>query len=189
MSSSAVWWFMLVGAMLLAAGLRPVVPEPRVVQHVDLKRYMGKWYALAHIPSWFERGCQADTMATYTLLPDGAIEVVNECYDASGHKKVIRGRAWIPDPKEPGKLKVSFFQLFGHWFFAGNYWILSLGPDYSYAVVGEPQRKYGWILSRTPSLSDSVWEEIKAVLRENGYAWDKFVLIDQSPNLGTAHPR
>ncbi|MFN3347036.1 MAG: lipocalin family protein [Candidatus Bipolaricaulaceae bacterium] len=172
--------------MLVLAGLRPTLPPPKVVAEVELGRYMGKWYAVAHIPSWFERGCQAGTTATYTLLPDGTIEVLNECYDPSGDKKVIRGRAWIPNPQEPGKLKVSFLQVFGHWLFAGNYWILALGPDYSYAVVDEPQRKYGWVLSRTPTLSNAAWEEVKAILKGNGYDWAKFVLIDQSPHIASA---
>ncbi len=183
MFSSSLWWLLLVGGVLVLVGFRPAAPEPKVVAELELSRYMGKWYAVAHIPNWFERGCQAGTTATYTLLADGTIEVVNECYDAAGRKRVARGRAWILNPQEPGRLKVSFLQLFGHWFFAGNYWILALGKDYSYAVVGEPQRKYGWVLSRTPILSPAAWEEIKAILQDNGYDWAKFVFIDQSPNV------
>jgi len=177
------WLLPIAVGLLVIATIQKAPSLPKTVDEVDLKRYMGKWYAIAHIPSWFERGCQAGTTATYTLLSDGSVEVINECYDSSGNKKVIRGHAWIPDSKEPGKLKVSFLQFLGHWLFPGNYWILAIGPEYSYAVVGEPKRKYGWILSRTPTLPEATLEEIKNVLKQNGYDWEKFVLIDQSPNI------
>lgn len=184
MLSNEGWLFLtVVGVMALVAMVQRPQNLPEVVGEVDLERYVGRWYAIAHIPTWFERGCKSGTTATYTLLPDGTIEVVNECYDPKGEKKVARGRAWVPNPKEPGKLKVSFVKFLGHWLFPGNYWILALGPDYSWAVVGEPKRKYGWILSRTPTLPEATLEEIRSILERNGYQWEKFVLIDQSPNI------
>ncbi len=183
MLTDTAWWILLLGAgalaLALALTLQGPAPGPKVVPQVDLERYAGRWYAIAHIPTWFERGCASGTTATYTLLPDGAIEVVNECFDSQGRRKVARGRAWLPNPDEPAKLKVSFFKLFGRWLFPGNYWILALGPDYSYAVVGDPKRRYGWVLSRTPTLPKEALEEIKAALAGQGYDWSRFRLIDQ----------
>ncbi|MCS7240777.1 MAG: lipocalin family protein, partial [Candidatus Bipolaricaulota bacterium] len=63
---------------------------PGVVAELDLSRFLGRWYALAHIPTSFERGCAHGTTATYALLPNGQIEVLNECYDAQGKKRVAR---------------------------------------------------------------------------------------------------
>ncbi|MCS7216801.1 MAG: lipocalin family protein [Candidatus Bipolaricaulota bacterium] len=180
----ALW--VIVG--LVACGLvalwatRPA--PPGVVAELDLSRFLGRWYALAHIPTSFERGCAHGTTATYVLLPNGQIEVLNECYDAQGKKRVARGRAWIPNPQEPAKLKVSFVSLFGIPLFAGDYWVIELAPDYSYAVVGHPTRRYGWILSRTPKLDEAAWARIKAALARAGYRWEQFVLIDQSVHLG-----
>ena len=65
------------------------------------------------------------------------------------------------DKRTNAKLKVTFF-----WPFSGNYWIIDLAPDYSYAVVGEPDRKYLWILSRSSQLTESVYGQIVTRVRE-----------------------
>jgi apolipoprotein D and lipocalin family protein len=78
--------------------------------------------------------------------------------------KTIKGKAWVVDPKTNAKLKVTFF-----WPFAGNYWILELGKDYEYAVVGESSRKYLWVLSRSPQMERDVYDGIVGRLREKGF--------------------
>lgn len=162
---------------------------PIVVDRVDVERYMGLWYAIAHIPTTFERRCVTGTTAEYTPLGDGKIQVVNRCFSADGDPIVAKGRAWIPDSDEPGKLKVSFVRFLGLWLFPGDYWILRLDSAYRYAVVGHPKRRYGWILSRTPELDDQLLSEIFAGLEEAGYDVDAFVRVDQSVHVnGEAAP-
>jgi apolipoprotein D and lipocalin family protein len=156
---------------------------PMMVVNVEIQRYMGLWYAVAHIPTKFEAACAQGTTAYYALLPSGQVEVTNSCYSEAGKQSRIVGRAWIPDSSQPGKLKVSFVRLFGLSFFPGDYWILDLAADYSYAVVGDPSHSFGWILSRTPTLPDGVLAGIYDRLAANGYARDRFVTIDQTLNL------
>lgn len=108
---------------------------------------------------------------------------MNTCYDTEGNHDVARGQAWIPDLAESSKLKVSFVRFIGMWWFGAPYWIIDLAPDYSYAVVGHPSRKYGWILSRTPSLTDEVLSGIIERLELQRYRFEAFRLIDQSRNL------
>jgi apolipoprotein D and lipocalin family protein len=157
--------------------------EPMTVDSVDVARYMGTWYAVASIPTSFERGCLQGTTAYYRLLPSGQVEVTNTCYDAAGESSRVMGRAWIPDPKETGKLKVSFVRVLGISLFAADYWILDLADDYSYAVVGHPERTFGWILSRTPTLPEDILAGIYGRLEAVGYRRDQFVPIDQSIHL------
>jgi len=157
--------------------------EPTVVEEVDLERYMGQWYAIAHIPTTFERRCVTGTAAHYRLLDDGRIEVTNTCCKADGELQRAQGRAWIPDPGQPGKLKVSFVRFLWWWLFPGDYWILALGPDYSYAVVGHPERTFGWILSRTPTVSPELLSEIVCLVEAQGYAWSDFALISPADCL------
>ncbi|MGC9529235.1 MAG: lipocalin family protein [Candidatus Bipolaricaulaceae bacterium] len=172
------WWLLaVVGALavgLIIAGRGPPDPGPEVVDHVDLAAYTGTWYELASIPAWFQRDCARGTTATYTLLADGRIEVLNRCYDAGGALRSATGRAWVADPAVGAKLKVSFFSVLGLWLFPADYWIIDLAPDYSYAVVGHPTREYGWILSRTPQLAPETMAQIIARLEENGYDYTKF---------------
>ena len=120
-------------------------PPLAVVPQVELGRYMGTWYEIASYPTWFQKGCAGST-ATYALRPDGAVDVLNRCRKG-GELDSAHGTAWAPDPSVPAKLKVRFF-----WPFSGDYWIIELGPEYEYAVVGHPSREYLWILSRTPRM-------------------------------------
>ena len=161
-----------------------VAGAPEVVSDVDLERYMGRWYAVASIPTTFERSCAQGTTAEYHLLVDGRIEVTNTCIREDGTAFDIVGRAWVPDPTEPAKLKVSFVRFSNRWFFPGDYWVLDLASDYSYAVVGHPLRKYGWILSRSPALPEETLETIFQRIEGNGYNRDDFRRIDQSIHIG-----
>jgi len=139
-------------------------PSLQTVFHVDLTRYVGRWYEIARYSTRFEKDCASDVTATYTQLSGGKIEVLNECRKADGSVKRSKGTAVVVDNKTNAKLKVTFF-----WPFSGNYWIIDLAPDYGYAVVGEPDRKYLWILSRSPQLTESVYSQIITRVRELGY--------------------
>jgi len=154
--------------------------RPTVVEDVEVERYMGLWYAVASIPTTFERACVQGTTAEYHLLTDGRIEVTNSCLRADGSEFNIVGRAWASDPAEPAKLKVSFVRFSNRWLFPGDYWIIDLAPDYRYAVVGHPLRKYGWILSRSPALPEETLDGIFERLEEKGYDRAEFRRIDQS---------
>jgi apolipoprotein D and lipocalin family protein len=151
------------------------LPPPETVRRVDLNRYLGSWYEIAGIPNRFQKHCRANTMARYARLDDGRIEVINSCRDAQGDTDVAQGVARIVDSRSNAKLEVSFVSLFGWRLFWGDYWILDLAPDYAYAVVGTPDRRYGWILSRTPALDADSRTRIDARLRAAGYDPSAFV--------------
>jgi apolipoprotein D and lipocalin family protein len=123
-------------AMLLIAMARTLhASEPlTTVPSVDLKRYVGTWYEIARYPNRFQKKCVGDTTADYTLLANGNIQVVNSCREANGKMNTARGKAKIVDRTSNARLKVTFF-----WPFYGDYWIVGLAPDYSYAIVGEPR--------------------------------------------------
>ncbi len=175
----------MITIMILTIGTQALAAKntPSVVDSVDLNRYVGLWYSIASIPTTFERSCVAGTTAEYTLLENGQIQVVNTCYTSKGEKKVVTGRAWIPDKENPAKLKVSFVKFLWFWLFPGDYWIINLDPHYQYAVVGHPSYKYGWILSRTPELLDDTLAQITSDIEKQGYQVSDFEFIDQSMNI------
>lgn len=119
------------------------------VPAVDLGRYTGTWYEIALLPNRFERQCVSDTQARYTVDGD-AIQVLNRCRKADGRIDEARGRAKIVPGSGNAKLRVSFF-----WPFYGDYWVLALDEAYSEVLVGEPGRKYAWILARQPDLPEA----------------------------------
>jgi apolipoprotein D and lipocalin family protein len=151
-------------------------PPLRVVPKVDLTRYTGTWYEIARYPNRFQKDCVATT-ATYTLRPDGRVTVVNRCRQKTldGKVKEAEGVAWVVDKGTNAKLKVRFF-----WPFSGDYWIIDLGPDYEYAVVGHPKRSYLWILSRTPSLDPAVYQGILDRIAAQGYDLKPLIQTPQS---------
>lgn len=144
------------------------VIDNRTVQTFDVARFMGKWYEIARYDHRFEEG-MTRVSATYTLLDDGRIEVLNAGYK-NGKYKEIKGKAKQPNPADPGKLKVSFFL----WFYS-DYYVLILDPEYRYVVIGSSSDKYLWIMSRQPDLAEDVIRELLDQLRERGYNTAKLV--------------
>lgn len=168
--------------LLLPLVLSSCIPETgknmkplQTVSSVDLNRYIGKWFEIARYHHKFQEGC-VGSRATYDLRNDGKITVVNECYEESfsGKLRSAKGKAWVVDRETNAKLKVSFF-----WPFAGDYWIIDLGRDYEYAVVGHPSRKYLWILSRTPEMDEGLYQSILARLQEQEYDTTKLIRTAQ----------
>jgi apolipoprotein D and lipocalin family protein len=141
------------------------VPLLQTTAHVDLNRYMGKWYEIASFPMRFQKGCVASA-ATYTLRKDGDVDVLNQCRDKTldGKLRNAKGKAWVVDRQSNARLKVRFF-----WPFSGDYWIIDLGTNYEYAVVGHPKRNYLWILSRSPKMDQAVYEGIIERLKKQHY--------------------
>lgn len=126
---------------------------PLAVADVDLARFQGKWYEIAKLPRVTETGCR-ETTATYSLKGDGRLDVRSECQDDGVTRRMI-AEAVVSDKETPGKLSLDIGG------FYGDYWILEVGKEYDYAVVGHPTRDYLWILSRTPTLKQ---EELTSIL-------------------------
>ncbi len=136
---------LLVGA---CASVEPKGPPVRSVERVDVERYLGRWYEIASFPMVFQSRCVSDTTAEYSKRPDGDIAVRNRCRTADGSFTEATAHAWAVEGANNAQLKVSFFKPF-----RADYWVIGLDPDYKWAVVGQPSRKYLWLLSRTPTLS------------------------------------
>jgi apolipoprotein D and lipocalin family protein len=139
------------------------------VPYVDLSKYIGRWYEIAKIPNSFQKKCARNTTAEYKLRKDGNIDVINKCIEDDGSVNEADGLAKVVDERTNSKLRVSFVSIFGIHLFWGDYWIIGLNKNYEFAVVGHPDRKYGWILSRTPKLSEEKLQEAYSILKENGY--------------------
>lgn len=146
------------------------------VPFVDLDKYAGKWYEIASYPQRFQKGCHGTT-ATYTNSGQGYITVENSCNKKSltGKQSYIRGKAFVEKNSGNARLKVQFF-----WPFSGKYWIIDLAEDYSYAVVSHPNRKYLWILSRSPQISESVYVQILSRLEKKGFDLLKLQKTEQN---------
>ncbi len=143
-----------------------------VVPQVDLKRYMGTWYEIARLPNTFQKQCMSDVTAIYEMNEKDEISVTNQCLTEDGMMSKAQGEVKKSSDTEPNsKLKVRFAPAFLSFlpFVWGDYWILQLGEDYSYAVIGEPDRKYLWILSRTQKMDETLYQSLLTKTQEQGY--------------------
>ncbi len=162
-----------------------IAPQPQAVStvpHVDLDRYLGEWYEVARFPNRFQDKCAGDVRARYAKRSDGRIDVVNTCRREDGSTTEAKGVARIVDPRTRAKLKVRFAPAFLSFlpFVWGDYWIVGLADDYSWATVGSPDRGYLWILSRTPGLSEAAFAAAVERARVNGFDTNRLVRTRQS---------
>lgn len=167
--------------------------EFNTVPNIDIDKYIGTWYEIARVPSFFERKC-VNTTATYFRHNGGVIGVKNECV-RNGKRSSVEGVAWFVDARKRSKLKVAFSQLQNFLpFLAGDYWILAIGPEnergqYSYAAVASPSAKIGWILSRSPhreDLGDSTLDLLFQLFERQGLPRTKFVLTEHMHQIPAA---
>ena len=169
----------LAGAVAVAAVLlnrSAYAGEPiHTVARVDLTRYQGTWYEIARLPLLWENKCASHVTATYTLRSDGKVTVLNQCREKNGRETATTGTAEVAtDDGSNSKLKVSFF-----WPFKGDYWILELDDDYQWVLVGTPNLKHLWILSRSPHLGAPTIARLLEQARKLGFDTDRLLYTKQ----------
>ncbi len=153
------------------------VTELQTVPKVDVDKYMGTWYEISSFPQRFQQDCYC-TMAEYRFNDQkGYVEVLNSCrkYSPTGVIDTAKGKAFVTDKETNAKLKVQFF-----WPFKGKYWIIALADDYSYAMVGHPNREYLWILNRMPQMEEAQYKELVGIAAKLGFDTRLLQRTDQS---------
>jgi len=157
------------------------------VASVSLERYVGKWYEVSRFPNRFQTQCTGDVTAEYQNRDDGRIDVINRCRKADRSFEQASGIARIVDTASNAKLKVRFAPAWLSWLpmVWGDYWIIGLAPDYSYAVVGEPGREYLWVLSRTPNMSEESYQAALGLAAAQGFDVKKLQRTKQEMRLQT----
>lgn len=167
-------------AALLAAASAVHAAEPlEPVAELDIGRYSGTWHEIARLPNRWQDRCAADITATYTPMQSGRIRVVNACRGKDGRMQSVTGQA-RRSADHPGKLKVRFAPAWLGWlpFVWADYWVLALDPDYRWVIVGEPGRKYLWILARDPALDRATLDALRARATALGYRLDDLVVAN-----------
>jgi len=139
--------------------------ELRIVPYADVNRYMGAWFEIAKIPHWFEKGL-AGTMINFELLDDGKVLVTVQAYknnfEGKYYSKILT--AEIADRQTNTTIVVDFFL-----FFTGTFYVVELGGNYDYAVVGNESREKAWILSRSPRISPELYDDLLKRMQMNGF--------------------
>jgi apolipoprotein D and lipocalin family protein len=171
MKSLRFWMILLL--VLLSALDTPAQqakPPLKTITQLDIQRYQGRWYEIAKFPNRFQRQCVSDTSADYSLLPNGKIRVLNQCRNSAGNWEHAIGVAQQIEGPQGAKLKVRFAP---EWlsflpFVWGDYWVIDLDEKYELVAVSEPQREFLWILSRSPVVSETRFDELTGRLAAMG---------------------
>lgn len=174
----------LVGLAFAPGVMRAQGKPLTVVPEVDYARYAGKWFEIARLPNRFEKKCVGNVTATYAPRPDGRITVTNRCREADGSVSEASGIARRVAGQPPSVLEVRFAPAFLSFLpmVWGDYHVIDLGPDYEYAVVGSPDRKYLWILARASRMEPALYRALVERARAQGF--DVSTLIE-TPQSGT----
>lgn len=156
--------------IVLAADPLPTVGS------VDLCRFAGTWHEVARLPNAFQAGC-VGSRACYTVRGDGTIGVRNTCTKRRGRQVAIEGTAEPVPGSGNARLRVRFEGLAGLVPVSreGNYWIIALDDDYQWAMVGTPDRRFLWILSRRPCLDSAIDAELRRRACRLGFDTERLV--------------
>jgi apolipoprotein D and lipocalin family protein len=167
--------FALVLFAATSAQAATTTPEPR--KGIDPNRYLGRWYEIARIPNKLQDRCEGAT-SDWTKGSDGQYDVVQTCRIGSpgGPSKVWRGAGRIIASNN-SKIRIGFFGGFIH----QDYWIVDRSDDYSWSIMGTPNPKYVWIMSRRAVLTEGQKAVLVARARALGYDTTSLVFDQQPP--------
>lgn len=159
--------------LLLLVSCSSKYPPLKKVDHVDIPRFMGKWYVIANIPTVFEKG-GTNSIEEYSWNEkEDRIDVMFTMMK-NGEKKEYPQKAWVEN-KSGSHWKIQFF-----WPLKFDYLVIDLAPDYSWTVVGVPDRDYVWIMARGPKLDENVLNGIIERLKAQHYETDEIKMVPQN---------
>lgn len=159
--------------------------EPlQAVEKLELNKYLGTWHEIARKPLYFQNKCESNVIANYSLNKNGNIKVDNSCYTKDGKFKQSIGEAFVQNSPFNSKLKVSFLPKAVRWLPVGrgDYWVLKIDENYETVLVGGPDKKYMWILSRSPQPQPEVVQEYLDYAESIGYDLSDVIKTKQTQN-------
>lgn len=168
----------LPGLLLLAACASTggtAMPPLTTTANVDLDRYMGRWWVIANIPYFAEKGKVA-TADVYALRDDGRIANVyawRKSFDQP--ERETRAVASVVPGTNNAQWQIAFFG----GLVKADLLVLEVAPDYSWALIGHPRRKMGWIFSRSQAMDDAQYQQLRAKFAGYGYDTAQFRRVPQ----------
>ena len=165
---------MFMGLIAALTGCATVKPPP-TVPRVDLPRFMGDWYVVGGILTPFEKNIY-HAIETYALDEDGNIPTTYTFRKGSfdGPKKTMTNKAFVHDKETFAEWRIQFF-----WPLKFPYLIIYLDEDYQSTAVATDDKKYLWIMSRTPQMNPQHYDAIIAMITEQGFDTNKLVTVPQ----------
>ncbi len=161
--------------LLLVVSCTTITPDVKDDTVIDYKLYQGKWYEIARLPNPVEDGLVCVTM-TYDVQDEGIMTVTSRGRSKSDPEDVksLTGRAWVPDGKEPNKIKIQFI-----WPVTKDYLLIHIDENKGYAILGAPHKYHLWILSRSPFINEEDMAELVKIAEKNQYKTENLMRVEQ----------
>lgn len=145
----------------------------KLVDSVDIPRFMGKWYVIANIPTFIEKGATHGIEEYKWNEKENRIDVMfTQMKD--GEKKEYPQKAFV-DNKAGNKWKIQFI-----WPLKFDYLVVDLAKDYSWTAIGVPDRDHVWIMSREKTLDEKTYTEIVNRLKAQDFDISKIERVPQT---------
>jgi apolipoprotein D and lipocalin family protein len=154
-------------------------PLEAMDRKVDLERFMGDWYVIGFIPvtiPFFGEEGAHNGLESYRLTDEGVIETTYTFRKGAfdGPEKRMTPKGWVHNEETNAEWRMQFL-----WPFKAAYLIVYLDEEYQRTIIGVPSRKYVWIMSRDPQLSDADYQELLGFVARVGYDSEKVQRVPQ----------
>lgn len=153
--------------------------EMKAVENLDLERFMGDWHVIANIPTFVEKNT-INNLESYRLREDGNVDITFSLTTTENERKRHQAKGFVLNKEQPSQWKVQFF-----WPIKFPFYVIELDADYSYTVIGLPNRKYAWIMAREPMMDDKLYEDILVRLADIGYNVEQIQKVPYNPERKT----
>ncbi|HET6554308.1 MAG TPA: lipocalin family protein [Dyella sp.] len=167
----------LAAVMLVALPLGSCAEQTPItpVRHVDVGRYMGDWYVIAAIPTYFERHAYG-AVESYALRPDGRVQTTfrYRAGAANGELKTMHATGLVHADSGNAVWGMQFV-----WPVKAEYIIAWLDPDYRAVIIARNKRDYVWIMARTPTIPQEQYDLLVARVSAMGYDLAKLRKVPQ----------
>lgn len=164
----------LASAMILAA-CSPHREAIKPVDGIDLPRFMGDWYVIAHIPTFIERNAY-DAVESYVLSPDGEIQTTfryrNGSFDAPP-------RTLHPVARANADSRNAVWGMQFVWPIRAQYIVAYIDRDYQQTIIARDARDYVWIMARSPSISPEDYQRLIGKVEQLGYSIENLRKVPQ----------
>jgi len=160
------------GATMAAlAVLTLAAPAAAQSRNVDLDRFDGRWFEVVRNPNDVQKPCSRAQIDFTPQDRAGRYGLSVACTRSSdGKVETLRANARVMDPQTNAKFRFTLTGLLSFGGLAGqNYWVWDHAPDYSWAIMGLPDKSNWWVWSRSASPSEATRTQTIARARALGF--------------------
>jgi apolipoprotein D and lipocalin family protein len=168
-----IYYLLLAGILSACAG--NAMNEIKPVNQVDLTRFMGDWYVIGVIPTMIEKEAY-NAVENYQLNSDGTI-ATTFTYRKGGFDGPLK--TYHPTGFVVPNTGNAIWGMQFIWPIKADFRIAYLDADYQRTIIARNARDYVWLMARTPTISETHYEEMVSYTKFLGYDTSKIVRVPQ----------